>query len=407
MKSAASTLDIEQQLREMNEALLISSVHQHELTEQAQNAEAALRDSEQRFRTLFELGPVAVYSCDASGVIQDSTAAPPSCGAAHRRIGDTDERFCGSFRMIRPDGSVLAHEQCPMAEVLCGKIPHVRDAEVRIDRPDGSRITVVVNIRPLKNEQGEITGAINCFYDITERKEIEQRLRESEQRFRQVADEAEAANRAKDMFLATLSHEIRTPLSAIVGWMQILQGGTEGGCSEAELNEGLEVIERNARTMVQLLDDVMDVSRIISGQGALEIRPCELNAVIRAGIDVVRSAARAKDIALSAELDPAASVVSCDAARMQQVVWNLLSNAIKFTPKGGKVACHACARGKRRAHSGQRQRTGNRPGAVALRLRPLPPGRQQHAPTIWRTGAGAIHRETSGRTARRDGAGEK
>jgi CheY-like chemotaxis protein len=116
-----------------------------------------------------------------------------------------------------------------------------------------------------------------------------------------------------------------------------LQGGTESGCNDAELNEGLEVIERNARTMVQLLDDVMDVSRIVSGKVRLEVRPCELSEVIRAGIDVVRPAARAKDIALTAELEPAASAASCDAARMQQVVWNLLSNAVKFTPKGGKV----------------------------------------------------------------------
>jgi CheY-like chemotaxis protein/two-component sensor histidine kinase len=149
--------------------------------------------------------------------------------------------------------------------------------------------------------------------------------------------EADEANRAKDMFLATLSHEVRTPLSAIVGWMQILQGGTAGGCTDAELNEGLEVVERNARAMVQLMDDVLDVSRIVSGKVHLEVRPCELSAVIRAGIDVVRSAAQAKDITLSAQLDPAASHTSCDAARMQQVVWNLISNAVKFTPKGGTV----------------------------------------------------------------------
>ena len=89
--------------------------------------------------------------------------------------------------------------------------------------------------------------------------------------------------------------------------------------------------------MVQLMDDVLDVSRIVSGKVRLEVRPCELSDIIRAGIDVVRSAAQAKDITLSAELDPAASAASCDAARMQQVVWNLLSNAIKFTPKGGRV----------------------------------------------------------------------
>ena len=253
MKSTASALTIEQELREINEALLISSIHQHELTEQAQIAEAALRDSEQRFRTLFELGPVAVYTCDASGVIQQFNRRAAELWGRAPALGDTDERFCGSFRMIRPDGSVLAHEQCPMADVLCGKIPHARDAEVRIDRPDGSRITVVVNIRPLKNEQGEITGAINCFHDITERKQSEEQLQLAKQ-------EADEANCAKDTFLATLSHEMRTPLSAIVGWMSLLEGGTEGSCTDAEMNEGLDVVKRNARAMVELLDDVMDVS---------------------------------------------------------------------------------------------------------------------------------------------------
>jgi PAS domain S-box-containing protein len=85
-------------------------------------------------------------------------------------LGDTDERFCGSFKMFRPDGSFMPHDQCPMAEVVSGKVPAVHDQEVLIERPDGSRVTVLVNIRPLKNDQGEVTGAINCFYDITERK---------------------------------------------------------------------------------------------------------------------------------------------------------------------------------------------------------------------------------------------
>ena len=88
--------------------------------------------------------------------------------------GDTDERFCGSFRLHRPDGTYMPHEQCPMVDVLCGKIPGVHDAEVHIERPDGSRIIVIVNIAPQKNEHGEITGAINCFYDVTARRRAEQ-----------------------------------------------------------------------------------------------------------------------------------------------------------------------------------------------------------------------------------------
>jgi PAS domain S-box-containing protein len=132
-----------------------------------------LRDSEERYRTLFDLGPIAVYSCDAAGVIRDFNRRAVELWGRKPKPGDSDERWCGSFKLLRPDGSFMPHQQCPMAEVLAGKISEVHDTEVQIERPDGSRVTVIVNIRPLKNERREITGAINCFVDITERKQAE------------------------------------------------------------------------------------------------------------------------------------------------------------------------------------------------------------------------------------------
>src|SRR4051812_1729056 len=133
----------------------------------------ALRESEERYRVLFHLSPVAVYSIDASGVIQEFNRVAAELWGREPALGDTDERFCGSFKLFRPDGSVMPHKQCPMAQVVSGEISEARDAEVVIERPDGSRITVIVNIRPLKDSIGAITGAINCFYDITERFRIE------------------------------------------------------------------------------------------------------------------------------------------------------------------------------------------------------------------------------------------
>ena len=132
--------------------------------------EAELRASEERYRILFELGPVAIYSCDTSGIIQNFIKRAVELWGRKPAAGESNERFCGSFKLFRPNGSFMPHGRCPMAEVVGGKIPAVHDAEVIIERPDGSRLVCVVNVRPLKNQRGEITGAINCFYDITERK---------------------------------------------------------------------------------------------------------------------------------------------------------------------------------------------------------------------------------------------
>src|SRR4029453_850502 len=162
-----------------------------------------------------------------------------------------DERFLGLFRLFRPDGTFMPHEKCPMAEVVAGKIPEARDAEVLIERPDGSRVTVIVNIRPLKNERGEIMGAINCFYDISERKRAEEereRLLVSEQAARQ---EAEAANQVKDQFLAVVSHELRTPLGTILMWSNMLKSGSH----MHQLPRSIEAIERNARVQFGLAED--------------------------------------------------------------------------------------------------------------------------------------------------------
>jgi PAS domain S-box-containing protein len=146
--------------------------------------------------------------------------------------------------------------------------------------------------------------------------------------------EAQEVNRLKDEFLATLSHELRTPLTAVLGWTRLL--GT-GQLDEATHQRALETIERNAQSQVQLIDDILDVSRIIRGKLRLNVRPAELAPVIEAAVDSVRPAAEAKGIRLQVVLDPRAGPVSGDPDRLQQVVWNLLSNAIKFTPKDGRV----------------------------------------------------------------------
>jgi CheY-like chemotaxis protein/two-component sensor histidine kinase len=146
--------------------------------------------------------------------------------------------------------------------------------------------------------------------------------------------DAEAANRAKDDFLTTLSHELRTPLNAVYGWAAMLQ---KGQLDAGTLDKAIDAIMRNANAQVQLIDDLLDVSRIASGKLRLDTQSVNLQTVIEAAVEAVRPAAMAKSLQLDLALDATAGPVTGDANRLQQVVWNLLSNAVKFTPSGGRV----------------------------------------------------------------------
>ena len=187
-------------------------------------------------------------------------------------------------------------------------------------------------------EHREAEKALRALKEKLEREaEERQRLLAREQAARA---EAEKANRLKDEFLATVSHELRTPLTAIIGWAHMLR---HSGLDEATARRGLETIERNAHAQAQLVEDILDVSRVIAGKFRLSIAPVDLVAVVGAAVDSVQLAAESKGVRLEVTLDPSARHVSGDAGRLQQVVWNLLANAIKFTDEGGSV----CVRLKR------------------------------------------------------------
>lgn len=228
----------------------------------------------------------------------------------------------------------------------------LRDYEARLRHKDGSigHVLITSNVRW---DEGRFVHT-RCFTrDITDHKRAERERedllvreqgarKEAEQahglsaelllREQAARKQAEEANRMKDEFLATVSHELRTPFNAILGWAGILR---RGRLDDDSTVRALETIERNARSQTQLIEDLLDVSRIITGRMRLDVQPVEVPLVIRAAVEAIRPAADAKEILLQVMVDPRAAPISGDPSRLQQVVWNLLSNAVKFTPKGG------------------------------------------------------------------------
>lgn len=199
---------------------------------------------------------------------------------------------------------------------------------------DGTERPIDDSGAPIRDESGGIIGTVLVFQDITERRQAEETLRNLLEREQIARYRAEEASRLKDEFLATVSHELRTPLNAILGWTRLLRGGNLDAATTAR---ALETIERNAVSQNALIEDILDVSRIITGSFRLEFQTLDVLPLIEAAIDSVRLAAEAKGVTIESALDSEAGAISGDPQRIQQIIWNLLSNAIKFTPTGGRI----------------------------------------------------------------------
>jgi len=314
-------------------ALLIRVEAQLSAARLRQSLRMAAESERQRLETIFRESPAAI--CVFRGPELRIELANP---LILRLLGKTSaiigQPFAEAVPEIRGQGFIeLLHS------VLETGVPHHgREALARLDRErDGVLRDAYFDFvyAPFSSSDGSIDAVFVHAYDVTEQvlaRRNSDLLRDAEQQARK---DAEAANRLKDEFLATMSHELRTPLNAILGWASILRRGardTEG------LERGLATIERNALAQARLIDDVLDVSRIISGKLRLDIRRVDLIAIANAAADVVRPAAAARRVRLSVDhgSEPTIDLVG-DADRLQQVVWNLLSNAVKFTPSEGSV----------------------------------------------------------------------
>jgi len=299
-------------------------------------------DAQAYLAAIAESSDDAIIAKDLDGVIRWCNES------ATRMFGYSDDELIGQpVRMLIPPGR--QHEEDDiLARIRAGeRIDHFETVRVR---KDGTLIHISLTVSPVRNAAGTIIGVSKVARDITERiqaaamtaaHQVErERLLESECLAR---SEAEKASRMKDDFVAMVSHELRTPLNAIMGWTQLM---SQGRSDAAVIDRGLDVVARNTRVQAQLIADLLDVSRIVSGKLQLEIQPADMASILRDAIDAVHGEAAQKEITIVPSVGVGLTPIEGDPSRLQQVIWNLLSNAIKFTPAGGRVTVDLSRRGE-------------------------------------------------------------
>lgn len=302
----------EEELRQQN----------HELT----IAQIALEAERQRYQDLFEFAPDGYIITDTIGTIQEANHA------AATLINIKPQFLVGKPLLI----FIAKEEHCAFRT----KIKHLRQAdcigewEVHLQPRHCKVIDVAITIRAVRDNVGKLVALRWLLRDISNRKQVEAEIAQVLAREQAARSQGEVANRMKDEFLAIVSHELRSPITAVLGWAQMLRTGK---FNQEMTAKGLETIERNARLQTQLIDDLLDVSGIITGKLRLTIYPIELAPILEAAINTIRPAVEAKRINLICMFEPSVNVVLGDPERLQQVIWNLLSNAVKFTPPEGQI----------------------------------------------------------------------
>jgi len=289
-------------------------------------AEQALRESESHLRQLADAMPQIVFTCGADGLADYANQQ------LREYFGVSDVREIAKTWMetIHPDDRERANQR--WMEAVSSDQPF--EFEFRLRRKDGQYRWHLCRAIPIRDQEGRVIKWIGTSTDIHDRKQAEAEREELLARAQAAQRQAEEANRSKDEFLAVISHELRSPLNAMLGYAALLR---RGGLKAHETEHAAEVIERSGKTQAQLIDDLLDTARIISGKLRLDIGPVNLVSVIEEAVQTIYPAVNAKGISLQIELRPEVGQITGDHKRLQQVVWNLLSNAVKFTPEGGRV----------------------------------------------------------------------
>ena len=271
------------------------------------------------FAALVESSEDAIISKDLNGIVVSWNPA------AERLFGYRAAEMIGqSIRRLIPEDRQQEEDEV-LAKIHRGqRVEHFQTIRCR---KDGSQVPVSLTVSPIRRQDGTIIGASKIARDITEHKRAE----EERQRLVRIARDA---SRVKDEFLATLSHELRTPLNAIVGYLRMMQAGLLTGDKQSR---AIDTVVRNASSLTQIVEDVLDVSRIVSGKMRLDVQAVDLAQMISEAVETTRPAAEAKGVRVETIVDPRSSPVSGDPERLRQILWNLCSNAVKFTPRGGSV----------------------------------------------------------------------
>lgn len=300
----------------------------------SKHAVQSLALSESRYRAMFELAGIGMAQAD------------PITGRYLR----VNPKLCEIVGYSEAELLKMRFSDVTHPDDRAGDLAEIRRAlfdrdhgwrmEKRYVRQDGQVIWVTLTGTIVFDDHGRPLHTVAHVQDITERKNTELERERLLERERAARGDAERANLMKDEFVSTVSHELRTPLNAILGWAELLRRQP----TREDLETGLEVIERNTKAQAQIVEDLLDMSRILSGKIRLDMQPVSLALVVNSALNSIRPSAEARGITLVKQIDAASAQVNADPHRLQQVVWNLLSNAIKFTPSGGSVWVSAATR---------------------------------------------------------------